>query len=277
MPELFGSKFGRSDDSIVVRGLKVAEKVSAARADHVVLANHLWFEKYTGRSVPPEKCSVFINNVDEGVFHPRVRKRNDDKLIVMFPGSLQWHQGLDIAIQAFQKLHCKMPQAEFHIYGEGNMKPLLIAQADKLGLNGTVRFFDSVRSDQIAGLMAEADLGVVPKRADSFGNEAASTKIMEFMALGLPMVVSSTKVDRYYFNDSIVRFFESGNSDQLADAMYEVLSSVELRNGMIKKASEYVTRNNWESRKADYLQLVDSLCGSPAKKVAKLGGAKRAF
>jgi phosphoribosylanthranilate isomerase len=30
-------------------------------------------------------------------------------------------------------------------------------------------------------IVANADLGIVPKRADSFGNEAYSTKIMEFM------------------------------------------------------------------------------------------------
>ena len=47
--------------------------------------------------------------------------------VVMFPGGLQWHQGLDIAIRAFGKLRVRMPQAEFHIYGDGNMKPQLIA------------------------------------------------------------------------------------------------------------------------------------------------------
>ena len=66
--------------------------------------------------------------------------------------------------------------------------------------------------------LANADLGVVPKRADSFGNEAYSTKIMEFMSLGVPVVVSSTKIDRFYFDDSVVRFFESGNADALATA-----------------------------------------------------------
>ena len=89
---------------------------------------------------------------------------------------------------------------------------------------------------QIARVMAEADLGVVPKRADSFGNEAYSTKIMEFMSLGVPVVVSSTQVDRYYFDKSVVRFFESGNDEELAQAMYEVLTNSQLRESMIRNA-----------------------------------------
>jgi glycosyltransferase involved in cell wall biosynthesis len=74
-------------------------------------------------------------------------------------------------------------------------------------------------------------LGVVPKRADSFGNEAYSTKIMEFMSLGVPVIVSETKIDRYYFDDSVVRFFQSGNSDALADAMLEVMRGPALAGG----------------------------------------------
>lgn len=261
MPELFGSKFGRPNGSILEGALKEVEKLSAA------MANHLWFDKYTRRSAPATKCSVFINNVDERIFHPRPRKRKDGKTIVMFPGGLQWHQGLDIAIQAFQKLCSKMPQVEFHIYGDGDMKPQLIALVEELGLNETVRFFDPVSAEQIAGFMAEADLGIVPKRADSFGNEAYSTKIMEFMALGVPIVVSSTKVDRYYFNDSMVRFFQSRNCDQLAVAMFDVLRNEHLRRNMTGQAAGYVARNSWECSKGDYLQLVDSLCGTCDKTV----------
>ena len=260
VPEFFGSKFGTGKGSWLVWGLKVAEKVSAAMANHVILANHLWLERYTARSARREKCSVFINHVDEKVFYRRPRTRQDDKPVVMFPGGLQWHQGLDIAIRAFKLLRERMPAAEFHIYGDGNMKPELVALAAELGLNDHVKFFNPMPIKQIADVMAQADLGVVPKRADSFGNEAYSTKIMEFMSLGVPMAVSSTKIDRYYFDDTVVRFFESGNVEGLAGAMHEVLSNGELRGRMVKQALEYVSRNSWESRKGEYLQLVDRLC-----------------
>jgi glycosyltransferase involved in cell wall biosynthesis len=108
--------------------------------------------------------------------------------------------------------------------------------------------------------MANADLGVVPKRADGFGNEAYSTKIMEFLSLGVPVVVSSTKIDRFYFDDSVVRFFESGNSDAMAEAMTEVLRDAEKRRSLVTRGLAYAAQNNWESRKGDYLNLVDALC-----------------
>ena len=61
--------------------------------------------------------------------------------------------------------------------------------------------------EEIAKIMAQADLGVVPKRSEGFGNEAFSTKTLEFMALGVPVLASGTKIDHYYFNDSVVEFF----------------------------------------------------------------------
>jgi len=260
MPELYSSKFSKSANSIFVRSLKVMEKASAAAADHVILPNHLWHQKYITRSAKGEKCSVFMNNVDGRIFKRHSPLLKNGKRILMFPGSLHWHQGLDIAIEAFHKLHLKMPEAVFHIYGEGDMKPQLRAMVNRLGLNEKVRFFNAVPLEDMADLMAHADLGLVPKRADSFGNEAYSTKIMEFMAVGVPTVVSDTKIDRHYFNDSIVRFFESGNSDLMADAILDMLANVEGRRNMILRASEYVDQNSWKSRESDYLHLVDSLC-----------------
>lgn len=262
VPEFYGSKFGVNVNSSAVRTLKRVERASAKFADHVILANHLWLEKYVSRSASAQKCSVFINNVDPNIFKPASRVRADDKLIILFPGGLQWHQGIDIAIRAFKKVVERMPTAEFHIYGEGNMKNQLVELAAGLGLEGKVRFAQPVPVRDIAKIMANADLGIVPKRADSFGNEAYSTKIMEFMSLGVPVVVSSTKIDRFYFNDSVVRFFESGNPDALADGIIEVLSDAGRRAQLVSKASRYVAVNSWESRKIDYLQLVDNLISS---------------
>jgi glycosyltransferase involved in cell wall biosynthesis len=267
VPELFSSKFGASRRSVLIWGLKWVERLSALFADHVILANHLWLETYTSRSARKHKCSVLINHVDTRIFQPKQKTKSGEKRLIIFPGGLQWHQGLDIAIHAFVKLRDRLPNVEFHIYGEGNMKADLINLVNELGLNGAVKFFAPLRISEIAGVMANADLGVVPKRADSFGNEAYSTKIMEFMSLGVPVVVSDTRIDRYYFNDSMVRFFESGNSDALADAMLEVLQDDKLRARLTRNAAEYVGRNNWEANKGDYIRLVDSLFANGSKAI----------
>ncbi|MGA2786466.1 MAG: glycosyltransferase [Verrucomicrobiota bacterium] len=259
LPEFYGSKFGVGETSFGSKMLKWVERASARLADHIIISNHLWLNKYVVRTGTQGRCSVLVNNVDTKVFHPRPRSRNDGRLIVIFPGGLYWHQGLDIAIRAFQKVAAELAQAEFHIYGDGNTKEALVALTRELGLEGRVRFFDWIPVHQMAEIMANADLGVVPKRADSFGNEAYSTKIMEFMSLGIPVVVSSTKIDRYYFDDSVVRFFESGNVAALADGMLELLRDQGLRERMAAQAMKYAECNSWESRRPDYLHLVDSL------------------
>jgi len=244
------------------RILKLIERRSAKFSDHVILSNHLWLDTYTARTGAAGHCSVFINNVDREIFRPRPRTRQDGKFIMIFPGGLQWHQGVDIALRAFHMVSRQAPEAEFHIYGDGKMKQELIELSRELGLEGKVHFFDPIPVRAIAWVMAEADLGVVPKRADSFGNEAYSTKIMEFMSLGIPVVISSTKIDRYYFNDSVVRFFESGNSEALAEAMLETIRNPERREAMARRAFEYAARNSWDTREADYLGLVDSVCAA---------------
>ncbi len=272
VPEFYASKFSGRAHARTTAILRWVERRSARFADHVIVSNHLWAETFAARTGTRDRCSVFINNVDSRSFRPGLRTRDDGKLIILFPGGLEWHQGVDIALRAFTAVSREFPTAEFHIYGDGIMKPALVALASDLGFNGRVKFFEPVAIADIARVMANADLGVVPKRADSFGNEAYSTKIMEFMSLGVPTVVSSTKIDRYYFNDSVVRFFDSGNPDALATGMVALLRDPDLRRTYAARAAEYVQANCWETRKPDYLRLVDSLggvAGRPAEPTTK--------
>jgi glycosyltransferase involved in cell wall biosynthesis len=259
VPEFYRAKFGGGRATISTALLRLIERVSAAFAHHVIVANHLWFDQYATRTRTRARCSVFINNVDTQLFSPEPRTRYDGKFILLFPGGLQWHQGLDIALRAFQRVSAALPTAEFHIYGDGHMKRSLVALAADLELNGRVKFFEPVRVKEIARIMVNADLGIVPKRADSFGNEAYSTKIMEFMSLGVPVVVSRTKIDQYYFNDSVVHFFESGNVEALATAILEVLQDAALRHRLVTNATAYSQQHSWKLRQADYLNLVDEL------------------
>jgi glycosyltransferase involved in cell wall biosynthesis len=262
VPEFYTNKFQLRPNALGARVLRGVERLSCRFADHVIVSNHLWQRKLTVRSVPEAKCSVFINRVDTRIFRSRPRRRKDSRYIIIFPGGLQWHQGVDIAIQAMDLLRSELPQAELHIYGEGNMKEEWLGLADALELNGKVAFFPPMPIRQIAEVMAEADLGVVPKRADSFGNEAYSTKIMEFMSQGVPIVASQTDIDNYYFDDSLVHFFESGDPRALAKAIVRVATDEVLRARLVNNSKRYTALNSWEEKKQDYLDVVDALCGS---------------
>ncbi len=259
VPELFANKFDAKPGNLYIALLKFIEKASAAFVDYVIVSNHLWYEKLLSRSVPKEKCSVFLNHVDPALFYRRERTRTDDRIIVIFPGSFQWHQGLDIAIEAFALVQKRVANCEFHIYGGGDEKNELIALTEKLGLNDKVKIFNSAPLETIADLISNADLGVVPKRADSFGNEAYSTKIMEFMSQGVPVVVSRTKIDNFYFDNSVVRFFTSGDVKALAEAMCDVIENAALREKLIAGGYRYVDLHSWDRRKSEYLNLVDAL------------------
>lgn len=260
LPEFYSSKFNASPDSLVFRLLLLVERVSAGFANHVIIANHLWHERLLSRSVRAGKCTPFLNYPDPLQFVVRPKGRSDGKFVVMYPGTLNFHQGLDIAIKAFSKIKNQLPNAELHIYGEGPTKPQLVTLAAELGLNGSVVFRDFVPVGQIAKLMADADLAVVPKRASSsFGTEAASTKVFEFLALGVPVIVSRTKIDSSYFNDSTVKFFESENVDDLAQCILQLAQDQPLRSQLAKNGLEYAQQNSWDVKQQDYLHLVDSM------------------
>jgi glycosyltransferase involved in cell wall biosynthesis len=261
VPELFASKFQTTPKSTYVGLLKAIERASARFVDHVIVSNHLWHKTIVARSVAKERCSVFLNHVDPEAFGRRARTRADDKVVVLFPGSLQWHQGLDIAIEAFVYFKSRIPNAEFHIYtgAGGDRKGALSRLIQRLDLEESVKFFGGVPLDKMPEVIVNADLGVVPKRADSFGNEAYSTKIMEFMSQGVPVVVSRTKVDTFYFQEGVVHFFPSGDRQAMAQAMLEVINNPDLRESLITRGYEYVEQNSWGQKKKEYLDLIDSL------------------
>jgi glycosyltransferase involved in cell wall biosynthesis len=85
---------------------------------------------------------------------------------------------------------------------------------------------------------------VVPKRSSGFGNEAFSTKILEFMSLGTPVIVPDTMVDKYYFTDSVAYFFSANDEKSLAEAMLNLYRN---------------KKYTWDANCQKYFDLVDSL------------------
>jgi len=262
LPEFYANKFHASTNSVIFKVLLYLEKFSTAFADHVIVSNDIWEERLLSRSVRHGKCTVFMNYPDQSIFYPINKERNNQKLVFIYPGTLNYHQGVDIAIKAFAIASRQIQNAEFHIYGEGAERGNLEKLANDLAVDDKIRFMGRVPIDQIAKDMAIADIGIVPKRDDSFGGEAFSTKIWEFMSVGVPVIVSGTRIDRHYFDDSIVRFFTPGDENCLADAIVSLARDPEIRKSLICNAQKYVEGKKWDIWKKNYFDLLESVVRS---------------
>ena len=260
VPELFVDKFGAKTGDMIFRALTAIERLSAAFSDHVIVSNPIWYETYTARSADKSKCSVIINYPDPTIFSlGKYPTDSDSRQKILYPGSLNWHQGLDIAVRAFSLIKDRAPRADLHIYGDGPAKPALAEMIRTMRLEDRVCLREGLPIEEMAAIMASATCGIVPKRADGFGNQAFSTKTLEFMALGVPLIISETQIDRHYFDDNMVLFFHPGDERDLAEKMALLLENEELRSKLIRNALSFVGENNWDVKKGSYLELVDEL------------------
>jgi len=275
LPELYAGKFGTQKESRLFRFLLKVERISTAFADHVIVANDLWREKLIQRAVPASKCTALLNYPDLRVFRPLSddEKRKDDRFLIVYPGTLNRHQGLEIAVRAFDMVKQRMPNAEFLIYGVGPERLELERLIDTLHLEHRVSIKDFRSIKEIARIMADADLGVIPKLADGFGNEAFSTKTVEFMACGVPILLSRTMIDSHYFDSSVAAFFEPGNVESLARALLEDYQSPEKRRARAEAGLSLAARWNWAIKRAEYLALIQADRTQPAENLIPAGTA----
>jgi glycosyltransferase involved in cell wall biosynthesis len=259
VPEFFASKFSNGNQTLLFKALQAVEKLSCAFSDHVIISNHLWEKKLTERSVSPSKCTTIINFPDQNIFYKREGLQKGKSFTIMYPGTLNWHQGLDIGIRAVAKIRDSIQGLKFLIFGDGPTRGALIELVKQLGLEDIVVFRDPLPLREIAEEMAHADIGIIPKRNDSFGGEAFSTKTLEFMSLGVPIVLSKTRIDSHYFDDSMVKFFEPENEDELAYAVLLLAKDKRLRDRLAENGLRYALANSWNHKKELYLNLVSSL------------------
>jgi len=269
VPELYASKFKISDRSIPFRMLVLMEKLSVVYSNHIIVANHLWTERLGRRSGHPEKCTTILNYPDPAIFRPRPSKsRQDGEFVMCYPGTLSWHQGVDLVIDAMARLGDKAANLRLIIFGDGAERERLTSMVENYGLGDRVSIGGGVPIEQVASTMASVDLGIEPKRKRSFGNEALSTKILEFMAVGVPVLASSTRINRMYFEDGLIAFFESEDVDDLAAEILRLIEQPAITSTLRERGLKFIEENNWNIKKHEYLDLVDGLVYGTAERQA---------
>ncbi|GAB6194007.1 glycosyltransferase family 4 protein [Desulfocastanea catecholica] len=265
VPEFYAEKFSAGNSTFISTALLWMERFSCFFSNHVIISNDIWYKKLVNRSVRPDKCTVILNYPVPFLFHKRdnVQHNHQSVFVILYPGTFAWHQGLDIAIQAIARIKKNdFREIQLHLYGKGPEEENLKQIVANLGVSDVVLFKGMLPIEEMAERMAHADLGLVPKRDGSFGGEAFSTKILEFMALGVPQIVSRTSIDQYYFNDDLVEFFTPEDVDELSVKIVTLADNEKRRDELVRNGLKHIEKNNWNVKQDEYLAIVKSLTGA---------------
>ncbi len=79
------------------------------------------------------------------------------------------------------------------------------------------------------------------------------------MALGVPLLISNTKIDKFYFIDNLVSYFRSDDAKDIAKKMLLLFNNPSIRERLVKNALEYIKQNNWKVKQYKYLNIIDKL------------------
>lgn len=270
MPEFYASSFTGSGENPAVRLLRWQEKAACRFADHVITVTDLWRNTLIERGVPPEKVSVVMNVADTRIFQQASRRNGErpqaDRFTVIYHGTLVSRYGVDLLVRAVDQLREKIPEIQLIIHGRGDTLEELQSLVDELELQAHVIFSSKyLPSEALPDLIRQADVGVVPNRRDLFTDGILPTKLMEYVALNVPVVAARTTAIANYFDDTMVRFFTPGDVDDLAAAILALYQDPEQRAAYSKNASRFNERYNWPAIAADYVAVLERLNGSYAR------------
>ncbi len=262
LPEFFCQRFHKPLGSAYGKLLRIAEYASVKFCNFVITGNDLWREKISKRDhIPLERTIGFVNYPHLEYFRGINYQVRANGLSVIYPGHLSHHHGIDIAVKAMPIVKKTVPQARLDIYA-ASWVPQYRYQLEHLiadlNLDGAVRIHPPKNIYELVEIYKTADVGVVPKRGGFFASEAFSSKILDFMASGIPIVASRTTIDEYYFDNSMIMFFEPENHEDLARCIVALHQDPAKRKALSEKGKRYASENNWEIKKQEFMNIVKS-------------------
>jgi glycosyltransferase involved in cell wall biosynthesis len=243
----------------VISGLT---RASAAMADAILTVHEPLRELSLARGVPPEKVTVVMNSADDRLFdparHPRRQFMEDGELRLMHHSSLQRIYGLPVAVEAVAQLRGEM-ETRLDVYGDGPYRPQVEADIARLGVEDRVTLHGRVPMDELPGLLASADFALVPSLPEPYIHYSLSTKLLEAVAMGVPVIASDLATFRSHFSDAAIQYVPGGDATALAAAIRELAADPVRGLRQAAEARRQAEPYAWPIQAARYLQVVDRL------------------
>ena len=141
------------------------------------------------KGFPPERVVTHYNGIDVSVFSPAPEGERED--MVMFVGRLVEKKGGEYLLRAMQVVQRRFPWAQLVMVGDGPLRGELENLAEELQLS--CRFLGRQTPAQVRNWMRVAQLFCVPSvTAENGDSEGLPTVILEAMAMGVPVVATSS-------------------------------------------------------------------------------------
>ncbi|NTV62458.1 MAG: glycosyltransferase, partial [Oscillochloris sp.] len=160
--------------------------------------------------------------------------------------ALQNHP-VDLLVAAFAQVIATWPNAALLIIGGGEDLPLLREQAAQAGLQDRVYFTGQVPYQAVPAYLALADLSVDPVRDDPVARARSPLKLVESMALGVPVITGDVG-DRAELlaGGTAGALVPPDDAKALAEAISALLGDPERRRALADAGRIQASRFSWD-------------------------------
>jgi glycosyltransferase involved in cell wall biosynthesis len=258
----------------VIALLERLELAAYAAADQVVVVTDGFRDDLIRRGVPPVKVHTIRNGVDVRRFGSTAASGRDDvrarlgaapgDCLVLYAGTHGISQSLPVIAQAAALLDGRAsgPAIRFAFVGDGADKKRLEGRVAQLGLRN-VTMGPGVPSDQMPGLLAAADICLVPLRDVPLFATFIPSKMFEYLAAGKAVIGSVTGEAARILAEAGAVVVPPEDSGSLAAAIGALADAPQQREDMGQAGRAFVARCYDRTALAREYRKVLDLAGTP--------------
>jgi glycosyltransferase involved in cell wall biosynthesis len=200
-PELYEAKFGRRD--FLWKVMCFLERMTFRFADVSIATNESYRRIALERGgMDPDKVFVVRSgpSLERMKIVPPAKKQR--KYLVGYVGVMGRQEGIDLLLKSIQFLVKRRQDVHFSLVGGGTSLEEMKALARELGVAEYVTFTGRVPDAELLAVLNAADVCVNPDVANEMNDISTMNKIMEYMALGKPIVQFDLTEGRYSAQDA---------------------------------------------------------------------------
>ena len=254
MPELTAARLGLDRQALPVRVATSIERAATSWVDHVITVSEPCRRILVRRGLASDKVTVVPNS------HPVAglgSSTPSEPAFLVIQTTLIPRYGVDIAIQAMASLTGEWPTLTLRILGQGESEPSLVELAGRLGLDDRVHFSHGFLPwPRMMEHVRQAALGLVPMLSDGYGDLCLPNKVLEFAALGVPVVCSRLPAIQEHFPEDCLAYFDPGDAAGLAAQVHRLLADPSAARRQARLARTVMHSLAWESVSGRYREAL---------------------